>query len=119
MGGKTKLLDPERLESLYAESRQYEQNVQAALQTIQKELTKLGDITIQRTLAGQGNELRKSVSRLSEAMDALKENFERTKRFIDAKLAGAVYVSPIRSSRTDEPFKAAGAVFAYDPNLKR
>lgn len=119
MGGKTKLLDSRRLESLYSESRQYEQRVQAALQIVQKELTKLGDLSIQRTLAGQGSELRKTVSSVSDAMEMLKDNFDRTKRFIEAKLAGAVYVNPMRSNRTVAPFSQSSAAFPADPNLKR
>jgi len=99
MGGKTKLLDPQRLEQLYSASRGYEHRVNGAMQAIQKQLVILSELTIQRSMSGsRGAALRKAVSQAGDAIEALKLNFEETKRSIEAKLAGAVHLPPARAA---------------------
>jgi hypothetical protein len=121
MGGKTKLLDLEQLEKLYAESRGYEQRVNTGLQVIQKELNKLNELSIRNAVARErGREWKKAVSLADNAIAALKENFEQTKRFIEVKLAGAVNLSPVRahsSSPAGQPRLAAA--FPIDGKLKK
>jgi len=121
MGGKSKLLDTHKLESLYQESRQYENLVMARMQTIQKEMAKLSELSIQQSRSGTGGPaLRAAVSKVSNAMETLKENFDQTKRFIDGKLAGAVNPGPLRKESHDQ-VRSAGNLgsFPMDPRLKR
>ena len=102
MGGKSKLLDARKLESLYSQSRAYELQIQSGMQSIQKQLVSLSELSIQQPGgSAQSQMLRAAVVQAGDAIERLKANCEQTKRFVDAKLAGAVSVAPIR--RTGRP----------------
>ncbi|MFB9277196.1 hypothetical protein [Cohnella cellulosilytica] len=121
MGGKTKLLDMQLLETLHAESREHEQLVNASLQSVHRELAKLNELAIRLAAKEHGGELKKAVVHADTMIETLKDHFEQTKRLIEVKLSGAVNLSPIRSNPFAGSARTSGSpdVFSLDPKLKK
>lgn len=121
MGGKSKLLDAHKLESLYSHSRDYEQQILSGMQSIQKQLVSLSELSIQQPGGSTRSQmLRAAVMQASDAIERLKANCDQTKRFIDAKLAGAVSVAPIRPGKSSSVLNSSpSSTIPADIRLKK
>lgn|GEM_PF-1618403 len=114
MGGKARLLDEKLLEQLYADSNTFDQQANDNVKQLKTQLSLLADRTmLQRLPDGQADTVKAAVERLDQAVESLKESIDRTRRFIDMKLTGAVSFSD-RSADTARPLILSGHVKAFD-----
>lgn len=94
MGGKTTILDPKQLESIYIESLQFEQKANARLQLIQNELRKLNEPSYLSGLSSeQGKAAKEAITHVSNGIETLQLTLENTSKFIEGKLAGAALLA--------------------------
>jgi hypothetical protein len=118
MGGKSKILDPKQLESIYVESRRFAQKAETGIQTIEGELAKLNDPSFQSGLSGgQGEAAKAAISNVTNAIAALKETLSKTSQFIDQKLAGAAQLAKDKQGFGDIGSKANAT--AQNMNLRK
>ena len=90
MGGKSMLLDPKLLETLFQESRNFERMATECMNAIHIQLSKLNDLALIRSLPGErGEQARSVIVGVTEAVETLKQDLDETKHFVDRKLAGA------------------------------
>jgi len=90
MGGKSMLLDPKLLETLFQESRNFERLASECMNAIYIQLSKLNDLALIRSLPGErGEQARSAIVGVTEAVEMLKQDLDETKHFVDRKLAGA------------------------------
>ncbi|MEQ7052178.1 hypothetical protein ABN764_16105 [Paenibacillaceae sp. P-4] len=94
MGGKTNLLDPVQLETLYMASRQFEDRAHKSIQGIHKKLMKLHEESLHLDLSNEeGRTMKEGTASINQAVEALMESLGATSQFIDGRLAGAVQYS--------------------------
>lgn len=118
MGGKSKIFDPKQLESIYLESRHFNQKVETSMHIIQSELAKLSDPSSQIGLAdGHGHDAKESISNLSDAIGVLKRTLETTNKFIEVRLAGAAQLAQDKHLLAADVGRTQG--FPMDLNLKK
>ncbi|MCD1257388.1 hypothetical protein B5M42_000875 [Paenibacillus athensensis] len=118
MGGKGKMLDPKQLDSIYFESRRFEQQAANSMQTIYQELTKLNDPAFQSRLSGEmGDTTKTAIANFGLAIDVLKDTLHHMSKFIDTKLAGAAQQAKekLNKERTD----GANPLFTADKRLRK
>lgn len=109
MGGKSNILDPKQLESIYLESCLFDQKSFASMQVIQNELVILNNPSFQSGLTGrQSEEAKNAIANVNEAIDMLKQTLATTSEFIDAKLAGAAQLAQDNDSYSNNINKASG-----------
>jgi hypothetical protein len=102
MGGKSNILDPKQLESIYLESCLFDQKAHASMQIIQNELVMLTNPSFLSGLTGrQSDAAKNAIANVNEAIDILKQTLATTSEFIDAKLAGAAQLAQDKISYSD------------------
>lgn len=118
MGGKTKILDQQQLETLYVESRLFAQKTQDGIEKIQGELNKLNDPDFQSGLSGgQGEAAKDAIKAVSKAVEQLKGVLDKTGKFIDTKLAGAAVLAKDKHGMGDTADK--GKNIASNMSLRK
>lgn len=100
MGGKSKLFDPEKLEPIYRESREFTANAKLSLQTIQKQLNQLNEYMTHGDLSYEEEDrLKDTVIHLGDLLGAFKQSLEWTTGFAESQLAGTVKPAHERNTR--------------------
>ncbi len=94
MGGKAKIFNPEKLKTIYLESRAFEKKANAALQRVQKLVNALN-------ADDRGGVTRTVITNVGDAVNELRETLANTGRFIERKLDGAAQFSADRVAFSD------------------
>lgn len=94
MGGKSNLLDSSLLSALYQESLHFNEQADAKMKVIQKELNKLNDVLLHKgMLESQASALtRDAVLCMIDSVTSLKESMDATEDFIEIRLADSVLI---------------------------
>lgn len=114
MGGKTTILDPRQLESIYVESLKFEQKANARLQMIQNELRKLNEPILLSGLSGeQGQTAKDTITLVGSGVESLQLTLENMSKFIEGKLAGAAQMAREEKNSIASRVKSKGIPNSY------
>lgn len=94
MGGKSNLLDPEKLLPLCQESFHFRTESENSLSVIRNELDKVNMLTVQGLKYGADNEyIKQSVNKISEDIVQLKQILEKSGSYTLTKLSDVAMLS--------------------------
>ncbi|WP_138755925.1 hypothetical protein [Paenibacillus sinopodophylli] len=109
MGGKNNLLDSRLLNALYQESLHFNDEAEARLKAVQKELNRLNDLLVQGSAqeVQQGTLTRESVQSYSDKLALLRNAKETAQTFIESRLSDAVLIEKRMQAKSSEGSQSA------------